>query len=131
MKTTIVHAIVLATTFASSLVVAGEAAESLLETYRGDLGAQFAFDAEDGKAFWYAEHNGHSCATCHGDTPREEGRHTRTGKTIDPMAPTVNPERFRDADKVEKWFLRNCKWTVGRECTTAEKGNMLEWLIQQ
>jgi hypothetical protein len=45
------------------------------------------------------------------------------------MAPAVNPERFSDATKTEKWFRRNCNDVVGRECTPAEKADVLAWLL--
>ena len=44
------------------------------------------------------------------------------------MAPAFNAERFTDAAKVEKWFRRNCNDVVGRECTAAEKADVLAWL---
>ena len=43
------------------------------------------------------------------------------------MAPSVNPKRFTDLKKVEKWFRRNCKWTWGRECNAQEKADILQW----
>lgn len=44
------------------------------------------------------------------------------------MATSVNPQRLTDSAKIEKWFARNCKFTLGRECSAQEKGNMLVWL---
>lgn len=44
------------------------------------------------------------------------------------MSPAVNPKRLSDPKKIEKWFLRNCKWTLGRECTPQEKGDYLTYL---
>ncbi len=55
-------------------------------------------------------------------------RHARTGKRIEPMDPRVTPDRYPNPTKVEKWFLRNCKWTWGRECTPQEKGDLLSFL---
>ena len=52
-----------------------------------------------------------------------------TGKIIQPMAPAANPMRFTDVAKTQKWFKRNCKDVVGRECTAQEKGDVLTWLI--
>ena len=40
-----------------------------------------------------------------------------------------NAERFTDAAKSEKWFRRNCNDVVGRECTAAEKADVLAWLL--
>lgn len=70
-----------------------------------------------------------SCASCHGATPVQPGKHAATGKTISAMAPAFNPERFTDPAKTEKWFRRNCNDVVGRECTAAEKADVLSWLL--
>jgi hypothetical protein len=70
-----------------------------------------------------------SCASCHGATPTIAGRHARTAKTIAPLAPSANPERFADAARAEKWFRRNCGDVLGRECTPQEKGDVLAWLL--
>ncbi|MBK4738598.1 DUF1924 domain-containing protein [Noviherbaspirillum pedocola] len=70
-----------------------------------------------------------SCASCHGSMPTQPGKHAATGKSIGPMAPAFNPERFTDAAKTEKWFRRNCNDVVGRECTAAEKADVLSWLL--
>lgn len=70
-----------------------------------------------------------SCASCHGETPTGTGRHARTNKTIQPLAPATNPERFSDTAQVEKWFRRNCGDVLKRECTAQEKGDILAWLV--
>ena len=70
-----------------------------------------------------------SCASCHGAVPTQEGKHASTGKTIGALAPAFNPERFTDAAKTEKWFRRNCKDVAARECTAAEKADVLAWLL--
>lgn len=60
--------------------------------------------------------------------PTTPGRHASTGKTIAPLAPAANPERFTDTAKVEKWFRRNCKDVLSRECTATEKADVLAYL---
>lgn len=70
-----------------------------------------------------------SCASCHTAQPVVDGKHASTGKTIGPMAPAFNPERFTDAAKTEKWFRRNCNDVMSRECTAAEKADVLAWLM--
>ena len=65
------------------------------------------------------------CALCHTADLKKKGKHASTGKVIEPMAPSVNPERLSDKAKIEKWLARNCKWTLGRECTPQEKGDAL------
>ena len=57
-------------------------------------------------------------------------RHASTGKTVAPLAPAFNPERFTDTAKADKWFRRNCKDVLSRECTAAEKADVLAWLVQ-
>ena len=70
-----------------------------------------------------------SCSSCHGATPTQDGKHAVTGKVIQPLAPAFNGERFTNPAKVEKWFRRNCNDVLGRECTAAEKADVLAWLI--
>ena len=70
-----------------------------------------------------------SCSSCHGAVPTQAGKHAATGKPIAALAPAINPERFADAAKTEKWFRRNCNDVVGRECTAAEKADLLGWLM--
>lgn len=70
-----------------------------------------------------------SCATCHGETPTGPGRHAKTSKPIQPLAPAANPQRFTDVAQVEKWFKRNCGDVLKRECTAQEKGDILAWLV--
>lgn len=88
--------------------------------------------AAQGKKLWAQEFaesgQQRSCATCHGINPGTQGKHVRTGKAIKPMSPTVNPNRLTDVKKVEKWFKRNCKWTMGRQCTAEEKSHFIAYL---
>ncbi|MEP6965075.1 MAG: DUF1924 domain-containing protein [Polaromonas sp.] len=70
-----------------------------------------------------------SCGSCHGALPTQSGKHASTGKSIGALAPAFNPERFTDSAKTEKWFRRNCNDVAGRECTAAEKADVLSWLM--
>jgi Domain of unknown function (DUF1924) len=72
---------------------------------------------------------GLSCASCHGKAPQKNGAHALTEKTIAPLAPAANPARFTDRTAVELNFRINCKDVVGRECTAAEKADVLSWLL--
>ena len=65
------------------------------------------------------------CSLCHSEDLRRTGKHAVTGKVIEPLAPSANPKRLTDPEHIEKWFTRNCKWTLGRECTPQEKGDFL------
>lgn len=88
------------------------------------------FSAERGARFFQETHGAEwSCATCHTVTPSAAGRHARTGKSIAPLAPAFNPDRFTDTATTEKWFRRNCNDVIGRECTPQEKGDVLTWLL--
>ncbi len=94
-----------------------------------------AFDAERGKQLWNQKHTAEDgkirqCRTCHGDDLTKSGEHVKTKKVIDPLAQSANAERFTKLKKIKKWFKRNCKWTVGRECTNQEKGDLIKYLIQ-
>lgn len=108
------------------IIAQADVIEARLAQYRADGAGEFV--ASQGEALWVADNQGRSCTQCHADSPNMAGKHNKTGKRIEPMAFSVNPERFSNADKIEKWFLRNCKWTMGRVCTPQEKGNILLWL---
>lgn len=91
------------------------------------------FSKEAGARLWtqrftQAGQDARSCATCHTADPTKSGKHARTGKTIEPLAPSVNPKSLADIRKINKWLLRNCKWTTGRECSAQEKGDILMYL---
>lgn len=83
-------------------------------------GQQF-FNARQGREW--------SCASCHGAVPNQAGKHAATGKAITALAPAFNPERFTDPAKVEKWFRRNCNDVAARECSAAEKADVMAWLL--
>ena len=56
---------------------------------------------------------------------------TRAGKPIEPMAVSKTPNRYTDHRKVAKWFRRNCKSVLGRQCSPREKGDFLTFMINQ
>lgn len=87
-------------------------------------------DAERGRLFFTSRHGGEwSCASCHRDAPLTAGKHAKTGKTIDPIAPVANAAAFTDTARVDKWFRRNCKDVLGRECSAGEKADVLAYLL--
>lgn len=89
-----------------------------------------AFDATRGELFFKNTHgNDWSCASCHTQNPAEAGKHAKTDKPIEPLAPSANAERFTEPKKVEKWFKRNCGDVLDRECTALEKGDVLTYLL--
>lgn len=88
-----------------------------------------AGDPVRGRAFFEARHGGEwSCASCHGVPPTRPGRHAATGKPMDPLAPAHNPRAFTDSARVEKWFRRNCRDVLARECRPSEKADVLAYL---
>lgn len=101
----------------------------------GDFAAQYAAQAGSagvparGEQFFTSRHGRDwSCASCHGAPPTQTGKHAATGKAIAPLAPAFHPQRFTDPAKVEKWFRRNCNDVLGRECSAAEKADVVAWL---
>ena len=93
--------------------------------------------AASGAAAWvkeYPQSDGspaRSCATCHTADLTKTGKHAKTGKSIEPLAPSVNPQRLTDQKKVDKWLLRNCRWTLGRECTADENAVFISYIKSQ
>lgn len=88
------------------------------------------FSAAQGQR-WYASAHGRewSCASCHARNPAATGERADTGKSIAPLAPAANPERFTRPTQVEKWLKRNCNDVLGRPCTAQEKGDVLTYLL--
>jgi hypothetical protein len=88
------------------------------------------FSATRGEQFFTSTHgNDWSCSTCHSKKPTVPGKHAKTNKVIQPLAPAFNAERFTDQAKVDKWFKRNCNDVLNRACTAQEKGDVLEFLM--
>lgn len=99
-----------------------------LAAYSAQAGAPA--QAARGEQFFTSKHGKDwSCSSCHTASPTVDGKHASTGKLISPMAPAFNPQRFTDTAKTEKWFRRNCNDVVGRECSAAEKADVLAWLL--
>jgi cytochrome c peroxidase len=120
-----------------SINVSAATPQELLKQYEAQAkqeNAAFAgFSADRGANFFRAERmhsDGKkvSCSTCHTSDPRNQGK-TRANKVIEAMAPSVNPQRFTDVAKVEKWFGRNCKDVLERTCTSQEKGDYMQYLL--
>ncbi|GAB6052683.1 DUF1924 domain-containing protein [Magnetospira thiophila] len=117
----------------ASPALADAGRDSLLNQYAQQAGE--AFSAARGEALFQAMFNTGkpdtpSCTTCHTKDPTAVGQ-TRAGKSIDPIALSRTPTRFTDPEKVEKWFGRNCRAVLGRECTATEKGDFLTYMIGQ
>ena len=100
----------------------------LLEQYSSQAGRPP--EPAKGQQFFTSRHGREwSCASCHGALPTGLGQHAATGKSITPLAPAFNPERFSNLTKSEKWFQRNCNDVLGRACSAAEKADVLSWLL--
>ena len=132
MKTPYMIFVVLVSTPVNSVLAVNTSIDTLLQTYASQGVTEV--DAEQGKHLWQktfqsnGEYSERRCASCHTEDLTAPGKHIKTGKLIEPMAPSVNPQRLTDNKKIEKWFKRNCKWTMGRECTVQEKADFLLYL---
>ncbi|MEI7842320.1 MAG: DUF1924 domain-containing protein [Gallionellaceae bacterium] len=107
--------------------------EEILATLKTEAKATAGFQnfsAARGETFFKEKHGGEwSCTSCHTDNTTASGKHAKTGKVIQPLAPSANAERFTDPAKVEKWFKRNCNDVLSRVCTPQEKGDVLAHLL--
>jgi cytochrome c553 len=116
---------------ATSTAWATPATDELFARFKSEGAANF--DAERGKAFWAkkVKKDGEdiSCTTCHGDDLTKPGKHRKSGKVIEPMAPSVNHERLTEVKEMDKWFKRNCNDVLSHECTAQEKGDVLKFLL--
>jgi Domain of unknown function (DUF1924) len=112
--------------------MAGPASDAEFAQFKS--GGAGNFSAEHGRQNWTREMvskegERRSCTTCHGSDLTKPGKHATTNKVIEPMAASINGERYTDQKKTEKWFKRNCEWTWARECTAQEKGDILMYLM--
>ena len=116
----------------AAVVAANTQRDSIIAGYAAQAGVS-SFSADAGRQLFMSQNTGGkpatpSCSTCHTNDPRNAG-HTRVGKVIQPMAVSRTPDRFTDPAKVEKWFGRNCRSVLGRECTPTEKGNYITYMM--
>jgi cytochrome c553 len=123
-----VFLLIVAAVALTSVAVHAATPAELLSNYSAQAGSP-AVPARGQQLFITRHGREWSCASCHGAVPTQTGKHASTGKPINAMAPAFNPERFTDAAKSEKWFRRNCNDVVGRECSAAEKADVLSWLL--
>lgn len=110
-------------------VVANPVQDAYLAVAKQENASFKDFSVQRGQAFYNTKSGDMSCATCHTESPRAQGKHNNTGKDILPLAPVANPERFTDAAKVEKWFKRNCNDVLKRTCSTQEKGDFMAYVL--
>jgi hypothetical protein len=103
-------------------------ANPILDGYKAEIKGTFSATAGE-KLYKTEGPNQLSCSSCHTDSPKNVGKHAKTNKTIEPLAPSANPKRFTDLAQVEKWFKRNCSDALGRACTTQEKGDFMTYVL--
>jgi hypothetical protein len=118
-------------TFGAAQADIPEGMESAFAAEARTIAGSFSgFSADRGAAFFKSKHGGDwSCSTCHTENPSQFGKHAVTSKKIAPLTPVANPDRFVSRSKVEKWFRRNCKDVLNRECTAIETGDVLAFLL--
>ncbi|MEW7996800.1 MAG: DUF1924 domain-containing protein [Candidatus Thiodiazotropha endolucinida] len=118
--------------FLSTAVLQANNLDNMFKSFQASGAGPFS--AEQGRDAWVRavidKKSGkpRSCSDCHGEDLSKAGKHIKTGKRIEPMAPSANAKRLSDPKKINKWFKRNCKWTWGRVCTPQEKGDLLLYL---
>ena len=116
----------------ASIAAQAETPQRIAETYAAEAAGQqagFTPSARRGETLFgqrFAKNDKMpACTSCHTDSPLNAGQHAVTGKAIRPLAVAANGQRFTDPAKVEKWFGRNCKEVIGRDCTPAEKADFV------
>ena len=94
------------------------------------------FDAKRGGVIFSTQNKGKndtllSCQSCHNVDLKTPAKNIFTNKTLEPLAPSVNPARLSDVKEVKKWLKRNFKDVFLREGSAQEKGDVLSYLILQ
>ena len=115
-----------------SIAAQAETPQQIGQTYAAEAAARqagFTPSAKRGEIFFRQRFANNdkmpACTSCHTDSPLNAGQHVVTGKAIRPLAVAANGQRFSDPTKVEKWFGRNCREVIGRDCTPAEKADFV------
>lgn len=115
-----------------SVATQAETPQQIGQTYATEAAARqagFTPSAKRGETFFRQRFANNdkmpACTSCHTDSPLNAGQHVVTGKAIRPLAVAANGQRFSDPAKVEKWFGRNCREVIGRDCTPAEKADFV------
>jgi hypothetical protein len=139
-----IRSILLAALVVAAPIAVATAADARREAILADFAAKArqadpaftAFSAQRGETLFRTKWAGGdartpSCTTCHTDNPKVAGQNAKTGRTIEPVAVSVNPKRFVDMAEVEKQFGRDCKNVIGRECTPLEKGDYVTFMVGQ
>lgn len=113
--------------FATAVSTLAASPNDLLAKYEEQSGPS---SVDRGQKFFTTKHGKEwSCSTCHSNVPNVLGEHVETQKRIKPLAPALNPKRFTDEAKVDKWFKRNCEDVLGKECSPQQKADVLAWLL--
>lgn len=108
-----------------------------LQNYMDGLAAEAGvkgFSPARGETIFHAKNQGGktaSCTSCHTADLRQAGENAKTGKRIDPLAPSVNPKSLTDLKNVKKWLRRNFRDVYGREGTAHEKGDVLTYILSK
>jgi len=130
--------------------------DSYAEQAHAEDPAFTGFSPERGAAFYREPHvikgvGVWSCSSCHLKDPRFSVRAHRTDipcrachvvndwehpdpkhakkRVIDPFAPSADPKRLSDPERVENFLKLNCLLLMQRKCTTKEKGDVIAYLM--
>lgn len=120
---------------AAGMLYAG--ANPALQNYMEELAAEAGikgFSPARGETIFHAKNRGGktaSCTGCHTAELTKAGENAKTGKRIDPLAPSVNPKSLTDLKNVKKWLRRNFRDVYGREGTAHEKGDVLTYILSK
>lgn len=92
-----------------------------------------AFTAAAGREFYLKRRSWQktdpTCSNCHTEDPKQTGKHSESKKSLNPLAPAANPERFTDIAKVERNFAEHCQDMLGRDCYGNEKGSYIAYMM--
>jgi hypothetical protein len=130
MKPTYLLVVTLGLGVGHPIYASSPAVEQLMDEYRSQ--GVVAPSLKEGEQMWKQQvavkGKQRSCGNCHTNNLQSTGKHAKSKKRIEPLAPSVNPDRLQQTKKIKKWFKRNCKWTWGRECSAQEQASLLLYI---
>jgi len=127
-KTVILFGLIFLNLIAARSALSQTSPNDILVHYQAQ--AETQADSMRGQVLFNTRHgNDWSCSTCHGSPPTISGKHASSGKGILPLAPAANDKSLTSLKKTEKWFRRNCRDVLSRECTAQEKTDVVSYLL--
>lgn len=110
--------------------------DGLLQEAKSSDANFVGFSVKRGEEIFTSKHIGKkgemiSCTSCHNSDLTKMGKNISTNKSIEPLAPSINPQRLTNVNDVRKWLRRNFKDVYLQEGSAQQKGDVLVYILSK